>query len=226
MTVGPVFSGPHAVARLGSRLAAILLALVPAIQARGATLDTVKARGNLVCGVTEGQPGFSEADERGVWRGLNVEFCGALAAAVLGKREAVQYRALMPADRFRAVTSGEVDILANGPPWTLSRDTELGVRFVDVLFYNGLGFLVPRDHAVSSVLELSGASVCQLAGSQAEQGIAEYFRTRKMRYQLVSSEHWDNLVRAYVAGGCTVLSVFSGTCQLSAPSTTLSTMHP
>jgi len=170
------------------------------------TLEAIRARGNVVCGISEAQPGFSEADGEGKRSGFDVEFCSALAAAVLGKPEAVKLWPLSINDRFKALQSGDVDVLAPGATWTLSRDTELGARFTGVLFYDGQGFLARRGNAVASVLELSGASICALPGAMGEQAVAEFFKAQRMRYQVVSRDDWSELVKVYAAGGCTVLT--------------------
>lgn len=172
----------------------------------GTTLDEARARGYLICGVSEGTPGFSRVDEGGVWSGLDVDFCSAVAAAAIGSKDAVRFRPLSEADRFQALKAGEIDVLSRATAWTLSRDTELGVKFAGVLFHDGQGFLVRRGHAVTSVLELSGASVCVLGGTSAEQGLLDFFRSRQMRYQLVVGERWADLVKAYVAESCTLLT--------------------
>lgn len=170
------------------------------------TLEAVRARGYINCGVGENAPGFSYVSSKGSWSGLEIEYCSALAAAVFGKKDAVKFRALSSTDRFKALQNGEVDVLLRGTSWTLSRDNDLGIRFADVLFYDGQGFLVPKGHAITSVLELSGASICVLPGSGGERNISDYFAQRKMRFQLVTSDHWDQLIKAYGAGGCTVLT--------------------
>jgi len=174
--------------------------------AGGTVMERVTQRGYVTCGVGGDMPGFSEVDSSGTWRGLDIEFCGALASAVFGKKEAVKFLDLTSNDRFKALRSGDVDVLMRGTAWTLSRDTELGARFTDVLFYDGQGFLVPRNHSITSVLELSGASICVLPGSSGQRAIEDYFGQRKMRYQLITSEKWEQLVAAYSAGGCTVLT--------------------
>lgn len=169
-------------------------------------LQTIKARGYVNCGVSEAAAGFSEVNPNGKWSGLEVEFCSALAVAVFGSKDAVKFRGLSVADRFKALQDGEVDVLLRQTGWTLSRDSELGARFVGVLFYDGGGFLVPRSHAISSVLELSGASICVLPGSIGERAVSDFFGARKMRFQLVVSERWEHLVSTYAKGGCTVLT--------------------
>jgi general L-amino acid transport system substrate-binding protein len=183
---------------------ALFLTLAPA--AAGTTLDAIRARGSILCGIGEPEAGFSEIGETRVRSGLDVEFCSALAAAVLGSKDAVKYWPLSPNDRFKTLQAGDVDVLARGATWTLSRDTELGARFAGVLFYDGQGFLTRRGNAVASVLELSGASVCALPGPMGEQGVADFFNAQRMRYQIVTQAHWDDVVKAYAAGDCTVLS--------------------
>lgn len=192
----------------GIALAALCLAAisVAAGPACAATLDEVRARGHLICGVGDGVAGFSHVDERGVWSGLEVDFCSAVAAGVFGRKDAVKFRPLTAASSAQALRESEIDLLSRATTWTLSRDTELGLRYAGTLFHDGQGFLVRRGQAVGSVLELSGASVCVLGGTSAEQGVSDFFRTRQMRYQLVVAERWADLVKAYVGGTCTLLS--------------------
>jgi general L-amino acid transport system substrate-binding protein len=185
---------------------ALLPTLGPALAAAGTTLDAIRARGNILCGIGEPEAGFSEINEARVRSGLDVEFCFALAAAILGSKDAVKFWPLAPNDRFKTLQTGDVDVLARGATWTLSRDTELGARFAGVLFYDGQGFLTRRGNAVASVLELSGASICALPGPMGEQGVADFFNAQRMRYQIVTQAHWDDVVKAYAAGDCTVLS--------------------
>ena len=186
--------------------AGVVLSLLGAMAAHAGLLDAVRARGHVECGVSDGVPGLSTVDASGRWSGLDVEFCAALAAATLGRADAVKYRPLSDADRFKALARGDVDLLARNTAWTLSRDTELGVRFVDVLLYDGQGFLVPRTHALASALELSGARICVQSGTHAEAGLAGFFAARKMRYQPVVSERWSALVQLYAGGQCSVLT--------------------
>ena len=190
-------------------LGACVLLLAPGLAGAtpaGTTLDTIRARGNVLCGISEPEPGFSEINETRVRSGLEVEFCAALAAAVFGSKDAVKFWPLSPNDRFKTLQSGDVDVLARGATWTLSRDTELGARFAGVLYYDGQGFLTRRGNAVASVLELSGASICALPGPMGEQGVADFFNAQRMRYQVVTQAHWEDVVKAYAAGDCSVLS--------------------
>jgi len=187
-------------------LGALLSLCSAAGAAETPTLETIRARGYLLCGIGEPQPGFSNVGSGGERSGLDVEFCSALAAAVFGSKDAVKFWPLSANDRFKALQSGDVDVLARGATWTLSRDTELGARFTGVLFYDGQGFLTRRGNAVASALELSGASICALPGAMGEQGVAGFFGAQRMRYQIVAHENWDDLVKAYNAGSCTVLT--------------------
>jgi general L-amino acid transport system substrate-binding protein len=177
-----------------------------AVSAPANVLDAVRARGKVVCGVADHAAGFSEVNPRGSWSGLDVEFCSALAAAVLGNRDAVKFLSLNAGDRFKSLQDNEIDVLLGATAWTLTRDTELGARFASVLYYDGQGFIIPRNHSIASVLELSGASICVLADSSDETAIADFFGSRKMRYQLITSDRWEELVKTYSDGGCTVLT--------------------
>lgn len=191
-------------ARRALAAAALLTLALPAAEA--ATLDDVRTRGHLVCGVLEGMPGFASVAADGAWTGLDIDFCGAVAAAVLGDRRAVKYRVVTAANRFQALSAGEIDLLPRANGRTLSRDTEFGVRYADTLFHDGQGFLIRRGYAVASVLELSGTSVCVMAGTSAAQGVETFFQSRKMRYQLVPAAQWIDAVKAYADGACTVLT--------------------
>lgn len=193
-----------------ARAVALILGLgasaCPAVSQPQTTLEKVRNRGYINCGVGNDIPGFSHVSQNGTWSGLDVEFCSALAAAVFGKKDAVKFRIIHAAGRFKALADGDIDVLTRATAWTLTRDTELNARFAGVLYYDGQGFLVPRSHSITSVLELSGASICVLPGSGGERAVMDYFSARKMRFQLVTSGSWDQLVEAYMAGGCTVLT--------------------
>jgi general L-amino acid transport system substrate-binding protein len=182
------------------------VALGVSASVEAATLDDVKARGHLICGVSEGMPGFAELNNRGSWTGFDIDICAAVAAATLGRKDAVKYRVVTPASSFQALMSSEVDLLPRANARTLSRDTEYGVRYVETTFHEGQGFLVRRGYAVASVLELSGASVCVMAPSGAAQGLETYFQSRNMRYTVMASEQWADAVKAYADGACTLLT--------------------
>ncbi|MDX2258419.1 MAG: transporter substrate-binding domain-containing protein [Hyphomicrobiaceae bacterium] len=190
------------------RLAALAVAALatPLAQAQAATLDVVKQRGVLRCGVQKAAPGLSLSDAQGRPIGLEPEFCRALAAAVLGSRDRVEVKALGDTELFQALASGEVDVLSGGASWTLSRDTELGARFAGAMFHESQEVMVRRSHAVSSALELSGASICVAGGSRSEFAIAAYFERRSMPFQLVVGERWEDVTNAYKSGGCTAVT--------------------
>ena len=184
-------------------LALLLLACAPAT---AGTLEDVRKRGHLACGVAEGPLGFSYVDDRGAWSGLDVDFCAGLAAAIFGRKDAVKYRALTAADRFSALKAGDVDVLGRSATWTLSRDMDLGARFVAPLFHDGLGLLVRRSQGVSSALELSGATICISAGGPAQPHLEEYFTHRGMKINAIVFEKWEDAIRAFQNKRCTALS--------------------
>jgi general L-amino acid transport system substrate-binding protein len=190
------------------RAVAALLAVLPALQvaAGGPTVDLVRKRGQLVCGVGDGLTGLSVVDGRGQWSGLEVEFCHALAAAVIGRRDAVTFRPLSLAQRFAALRNGEVDVLMRASSQSLSRDTEADIQFVGPLLYDSQAMMVRRSQAVSSVLELSGATVCVERRSAAEQGVADFFAQRRMRLEAVGRERWEAVVQGYRDGGCQAIA--------------------
>lgn len=169
-----------------------------------ATLDDVKAKGSVQCGVSQGLPGFSNADQDGNWTGLDVEFCRAVAAAVFGDASKVKYTPLSAKERFTALQSGDVDVLSRNTTWTMSRDTALGLNFSVVNYYDGQGFMVRKDMNINSALNLSGASICTNTGTTTELNVADYFRANKMEYELVAFEKADEVVAAYDAGRCDV----------------------
>lgn len=174
--------------------------------AMSATLESVKARNQLICGISDEVPGFAMQKKPEVWAGLDVEFCRAVAAAVLGDASLVVLRPLGSAEGLRALAAGEIDLLSATASWTLSRDTELQVRFVDALLFDGQGFMVTRHHGLASALELSGASICVASGTRAVEAAEAFFARQRMRHQLVTSERWSDMVATYAAGGCTAIS--------------------
>ena len=169
-------------------------------------IDAIRERGHLLCGVPPNVPGFSMSDANGNWSGLNVDYCAALAVAVLGSKQAVKYRPLADSQFKKALNSGDVDIVVGGVGWTMSRDTELGVRYVATLFFDGEVFLVRRTLAVTSALELSGSTICVLDGTSSRDNVATYFDTRQMNYKVIVKPRWVEAVRTYNAGECTVLA--------------------
>jgi general L-amino acid transport system substrate-binding protein len=184
-------------------LGAAVLALAGSA-ASAATLDDVKAKGFVQCGVSQGLPGFSNPDADGKWSGLDVDLCRAVAAAVFGDGEAVKFTPLSAKERFTALQSGEVDLLSRNTTWTMSRDTQLGLNFAGVNYYDGQGFMIRTSMNINSALELSGASVCTNTGTTTELNVADYFRANNMEYELVAFEKADEVVAAYDAGRCDV----------------------
>lgn len=167
------------------------------------TLDAVKSKGFVQCGVSQGLPGFSNPDDQGNWTGLDVDFCRAMAAAIFNDADAVKYTPLSAKVRFTALTSGEIDVLARNTTWTMSRDSDFG-EFVGVNYYDGQGFMVPASLGVSSALELDGAAVCTNTGTTTELNVADYFRANGLDYTVVAFEKADEVVAAYDAGRCDV----------------------
>lgn len=194
----------------GFMLALIVLTPVAAADVIS-TAESVRQRGYVVCGVGQRSPGFAMADERGVWSGLEVDFCHAIGAAVLGKRDAVKLRPTSPQERFAVLKSGEIDVLLRSTPWTFARDAEGDLHFVGALYYDGHRMLVRRTQAVASVLELSGATICVEAGSTSEQAVAEFFAARKMRYEPILSPRWEDALKNYLSRSCTALSAEGST---------------
>ena len=172
--------------------------------ASAATLDDVKAKGFVQCGVSQGLPGFSNPDDQGNWTGLDVDLCRGIAAAIFGDAEKVKFTPLSAKERFTALQSGEVDVLSRNTTWTMSRDTSLGLNFAGVNYYDGQGFMVRSSLDVKSALELSGASVCTNTGTTTELNVADYFRANQMEYEIVAFEKADEVVAAYDAGRCDV----------------------
>jgi general L-amino acid transport system substrate-binding protein len=184
-------------------LVAVSLLSAPVL---GATKETIIARGWLSCGINQGLPGFSSPDAKGRWSGFDVDFCRAVAAAVLRDPAKVRFRTLSAKERFTALQSGEIDLLSRNTTWTQTRDTALGLNFAGIIYYDGQSFMVRRSIGVKSARELSGAAVCVNAGTTTELNLADYFRTRKMRYTPVVFEKSDEVLAAYVAGRCDVYS--------------------
>ncbi len=185
------------------------LALAAALSANAATaqtLKTVKDRGMLSCGVSQGLPGFSSPDDKGNWTGIDVDVCRAIAAAVLGDETKIKFVPLSAKDRFTALQSGEIDVLSRNTTWTLSRDTSLGANFTGVTYYDGQGFLVKKSLKVNSALELNSASVCVQTGTTTEQNLADYFKGNNMKYEVIAFGTADETVKAYESGRCDVFT--------------------
>ncbi len=183
-------------------LGALTVAGFVAGSASAATLDDVQARGSLKCGSNSGLTGFAAPDANGHWEGFDVAVCRAVAAAVLGDPEAVEFVPTTPKTRFTALASGEVDILVRNTTWTLTRDVDLKFTFTGVNYYDGQGFIVPKALGVSSAKELDGATVCIQTGTTTELNLADFFRNNNMDYQPVPIETNAEAQQQYLAGAC------------------------
>lgn len=170
----------------------------------GPTVDTIKKRGQLVCGVSQGSAGLSLADSQGRWTGLDVDFCKALAAAVLGSPDKVRYVPLSSQQRFPALLSGEIDVLNRNTTVTSGRDAGLGVTSTAIVFYDGQAFLVPKKLGITSAKNLDGAQVCVQPGTNNEQNLVDWFTTHKLKYRPVVIENLVELEKAFYAGRCDV----------------------
>jgi general L-amino acid transport system substrate-binding protein len=175
---------------------------VAASAASAQTLNAVKSRGMLNCGSNTGLAGFGIPDAQGNWTGLDVEYCRAVAAAVLGDANKVKFVPLTAKDRFTALQSGDVDILVRNTTWTSSRDTSLGLNFTGINYFDGQGFIVTKALKVNSALELNQAAVCVQQGTTTELNLADYFRANKMQLKTVTFATLDEAVGAYNSGRC------------------------
>jgi len=170
------------------------------------TLATVKDRGTLVCGVSQGIIGFSSRAESGEWEGLDADFCRALAAAIFDDPAKVQFVPLSAEERFKALQSKSIDVLSRNSSWTMSRETGLGLAFAGVSFYDGQGLMTPRARNISSALELGGSKVCVQSGTTTELNLRDYFRANNMNYEVVATSSADESLKAYIEGRCDVVT--------------------
>ena len=183
----------------------VVAAMVATVATAG-TLDDVKKAGVLKCGVNTGLAGFSEADSKGTWRGLDVDFCRSVAAVVLGDNTKVKYVPLNAKERFTALQSGEIDLLSRNTTWTNTRDTTLGINFAGVNYYDGQGFMVPAALKIKSAKELDGATVCIQAGTTTELNLADYFKANNMKFKAITFDSNDQVDKAFFAGRCDILT--------------------
>ena len=190
--------------KLKVMLAAGAITVVGATGATAGTLDDVKAKGFVQCGVSTGVPGFSFTDDSGNWQGFDPAVCQAVAAAVFGDASKVKYTSTTGKTRFTALASGEIDMLARNTTWTFSRDVDLGFTFIGVNYYDGQGFMVPKALGVTSAKQLDGASVCIQTGTTTELNLADYFRLNNMNYEPVPIETNEEARTNYLAGRCDV----------------------
>ena len=183
-------------------LAPALLVGLSASAGFAQTLKSVKDRGMLVCGVSQGLPGFSAPDDKGNWSGFDVDVCRAIAAAIFNDTSKVKYVPLNAKDRFEPLKSGDIDVLARNSTWTSSRDATQNIIFTAVNYYDGQGFMVRKSLKVNSALELNGASICTQTGTTTELNLADYFRANNMKYEVIAFATADETVKAYESGRC------------------------
>jgi len=196
-------------------------AVLMAGAAQAGTLDKIKERGTLICGANVGLAGFSLPDDQGVWKGLDVDGCKALAAAVLNDPGKVKYLPLNAKDRPTILASGEIDVLIRNTTWTMSRE-EAGMFFTGVNYYDGQGFMVRKKQGVTSALKLDGASVCVQQGTTTELNVADFFRANKLKFEAVVFATNEETVKAYDTGRCDAFTtdasgLYSTRLQLAAP---------
>lgn len=187
-------------------LGALTAAGLMAGAAAASTLDDVKARGKLICGVNVGLTGFAAPDANGVWNGFDIALCRAIAAAIFSDPNAVEFTPLSGQTRFTALASGEVDVLVRNSTWTFSRDTDLKLDFVAVNYYDGQGFMAPKALGVTSAKELDGATVCIQTGTTTELNLADFFRVNNITYEPVPVENDAMASQQYLAGACDVFT--------------------
>jgi general L-amino acid transport system substrate-binding protein len=190
----------HTIARCWLAAVALLVCVAPAHA--GKTLDQIKQRAQLVCGVSTGVIGFSSADSQGRWSGLDVDVCRAIAAAVLNDAEKVKYVPLNSQQRFTALQSGEVDLLSRNTTWTLTRDASLGLNFTAITYYDGQGFLVPKKLKLSSAKQLKNAEICVQSGTTTEKNLSDYFKAQGIKIKPVVFEKFEASIKAFFSGRC------------------------
>ncbi|RUQ37866.1 MAG: amino acid ABC transporter substrate-binding protein [Candidatus Competibacteraceae bacterium] len=185
--------------------AAAALMLTGVAQA-GTTLEAIKKNGFIKCGVSDGLPGFSYADEKGNYSGIDVDVCRAVAAAVFGDATKVKFTPLTAKERLTALQSGEIDVLSRNTTWTSSRDSAQGLNFTGITYYDGQGFLVNKKLGVKSAKDLDGATVCVQAGTTTELNLSDYFRSHKMKFTPITYDKSDESAKSLEAGRCDVLT--------------------
>jgi general L-amino acid transport system substrate-binding protein len=187
-------------------VAFLIESLVVTFSASAGTLDDVRSRDKLICGVSEGLPGFSEKDSSGVWRGFDVDFCKAVAAAVLGDTTKIEYVPLSADVRFNALKDRRIDLLSRNSTWTMSRDLELGIEFVGISYFDGQGFLVPTLLGATSALQLDGAKICVGSGTTSERNAADFFQSKKLNVSFLRFTEGLDAHAAYTSEKCDVFT--------------------
>lgn len=205
---------PRPTGRILSALVMLAAGLLLSTAASAQTLEKVKARGTVHCGVNPDLIGFSTRDAQGSWSGFDIDLCRALAAAIFNDPGKVQFTPLGTTERLQALQADKIDVLSRNTTWTFSREASLKLNFAAVTYYDGQGFLVRRSMKATSALELEGATVCVQKGTTSELNFADFFRTNNMKYQVVAHDSADELLKIYDQGKCTVLT--SDTSQLFA----------
>jgi len=199
---GPSFRRALGMVVLGLALTLPAMGQAQQAPADANTLEAVKSRGTLICGVNTGLAGFGQPDSQGVWRGFDVDYCRAYAAAIFGDPNKVRFVPSTAQNRFTALQSGEVDVMARNTTWTLSRDTSLGFDFTGTNFYDGQGFMVKSSAGVQSARELDGATICVQPGTTTEQNLTDWARANNIRFTPVVIERMEEVVGAFVSGRC------------------------
>ena len=179
-----------------------LVALIGSAQAQTRTLDTIRQKGVVNCGVSTGVAGFSNPDDKGNWTGFDVDFCRAVSAVVFNDPNKVSYKPTTPKERFTALQSGEVDILSRTTTWTVSRDSAMGLAFAGIMYYDGQGFITKASSGAKAAKELNGATICVQTGTTTELNLADFFRTNNLQYKPVVFEKVDEALAAYDSGRC------------------------
>ena len=187
-------------------LGATLVLALSAATSSAQTLKKVQDRGSLMCGVSQGLPGFSSPDDKGNWTGFDVDLCRAIAAAIFNDASKVKYVPLSANDRFAALTSGTIDVLSRDTTWTMSREISLRLAFAGITYYDGQGFLVPAALNAETALELGGKSVCVQTGTTTELNLADFFAANRMSYDKIALPTADEVLKAYEAGRCNVMT--------------------
>ena len=182
------------------------LTLLTSLGAQASTLDTVKQRGSLICGVSNGIAGFSISDEKGAWTGFDVDFCRAVASAIFGDATKVQFVPVKADERFAALKENKFDLLSRNSTWSFSNEVEQGLQFASVTYYDGQGFLVSKKRKVTSALELDGSKICVKNGTNSEANVADYFKSNRMKFEPIRFETMKEIIEAYQANKCDVIS--------------------
>jgi general L-amino acid transport system substrate-binding protein len=196
----------HVIKRALIASAALALLALPAMAQTPSTLEVVKKRGQVICGVNVGLGGFSLPDSKGKWLGLDIDMCNAVAAAVLGDATKAKYVPLSAQQRFLALQSGEIDMLVRNSTVTLERDAGLGIQFAGINFYDGQGFMVPKKSNLKTLAELGGATICVAQGTTHEFNMAGYFRSRNLTIKPVVYESQDLMYEAFFGGRCDAMT--------------------